>query len=148
MSNHFLVNFMYAAKTITKAQRGMAVDADLQLLDTINLSQDIINSNLFQEVASNNLNRALQKGEAIITNNMITDPSQAPVTNTNFADLRVVIIIPVDGYGAVYLDQPLRYGIIARSVIDKLVRLAMFILENQLEDGSPEQIEAWYGELE
>lgn len=137
MSQTFLSKLMRVAKQITRAERAMAVDTNLEVLETLNLDASVIGTPNFQEVATQTLRRAMERGEPIITNNIITDPSQAPVTNTNFTDLRVVVVIPVDKYGAIYLDQHIRYGIIPRQTIEKLMRLVVRVLE-QREENSDE----------
>src|SRR6185369_14262543 len=111
MSDHLLSKLMRVAKQITRAERAMAVDSELNVLDTLNLEQAVLNAPHFHEVAMVSLRRAIDRNESIITNNIITDPAQAPVTNTNFTDLRVVVVLPVMDHGAVYLDQHIRYGI-------------------------------------
>jgi hypothetical protein len=148
MNGSFLSTFMRVAKTVTSAERGMAVDQSLSLLDVVNLPDEKLHADTFQEVAIPNINRALERHEPIITNNMITDPSQAPVTKTSFADLRVVVVIPVQSLGAVYLDQPIRYGIISRAVIDKLMRLGTHIVENQMEEVSEAELLQLYKEMD
>jgi hypothetical protein len=144
MGADFLGKFLRVARTITQAERGMAVDANFTLLDAINLTPQMIESRQFSDVAEPCLQRAQERNEAIITNNIITDPSQAPVTNTNFTDLRVVVVIPIKGQGAIYLDQHIRRGIIARDTIDKLMRLGAQIVDNGLEASSESEILALY----
>lgn len=144
MSDHFLVKFMRIAQEITNSERGFAVDSQLNVLDMINLTHEIIQTERFSNVATQNLQKALKSGNAILTNNIITDPSQAPVTNTNFSDLRVVIIIPVTQRGAIYLDQSIRQGIPHQSVLDKLAQLATYLLDNGMEDCSEAEIKNQY----
>jgi hypothetical protein len=67
---------------------------------------------------------ALATGEPLITNNLIRDPAQAPITNTSFGNLRIVVIIPVPNVGAIYLDQPVRNGVIAQKTVERLMLLA------------------------
>ncbi|HEX2619404.1 MAG TPA: hypothetical protein VHL11_04630, partial [Phototrophicaceae bacterium] len=68
-------------------------------------------------------------------------------TNTNFANLRVVVCIPVKGHGAVYLDQHIRNGIIPRDMIDRLTEVVFNIQKNQQEDASEEQILTLYEKM-
>lgn len=147
MSDHLLSKLMRVAKQITRAERAMAVDVELNVLDTLNIEPTVLNSAHFHEVATASLRRAIDRNESIITNNIITDPAQAPVTNTNFTDLRVVVVLPVLEHGAVYLDQHIRYGIIPRQTIDKLMRLVKEVLESESADQNEEDLTAMYQQM-
>ncbi|NWF70629.1 MAG: hypothetical protein HXY40_16205 [Chloroflexi bacterium] len=147
MSDHFLSALMRTAKDITQAERALAVDVDLNVLETLNLDTPTLNSAHFQEVATGALRRGLDNNEAIITNNIITDPAQAPVTNTNFTDLRVVVVIPVKGRGAVYLDQHIRHGIIPRQTIDKLMRLVRQVMSSAESEPGAEALHTMYQQM-
>lgn len=129
-SNEFLANFVHLAHHITRAERGMAVDNDLRVCELINLDQTVIERTDFSELAAGTMVQAIQQQEPVITNNMITDPASAPVTNTNFSDLRVIVAIPVGGLGAIYLDQHIRNGIIARATTDRLMAFGDAIVAN------------------
>ncbi len=147
MSDNLLSKLMRVAKQITRAERAMAVDTELNVLDTLNLDPAVMNTAHFRDVAIASLRRALERNESIITNNIITDPAQAPVTNTNFTDLRVVVVLPVIEHGAIYLDQHIRYGIIPRQTIDKLMRLVKQVLEDQAEEHNEEDLTALYQQM-
>jgi hypothetical protein len=67
---------------------------------------------------------------AVLTNNAISNPLDAPKTNTSFADLRVIVAIPVKGHGAVYLDRPIKFGVIGRDILDKLTKYAQKLVED------------------
>jgi hypothetical protein len=138
---------MRAAMQVTHASRGMSVDGDLQIVSSVNVTQEDLESDLFTDCAMNSLQEAMSKGEAIITNNIIADVSDAPTTNTNFSDLRIVVAIPVAGYGAIYFDKPIRVGIISKNAIEKLANLVIHIQDNQLEDSSEEKIRSLYQQL-
>jgi hypothetical protein len=133
MNDTFLSKFLRVAKKITQAERGMAVDADLKILDRVDLDDDAVKEHSFSQFANLSLRRALDNNETIITNNIITDVSQAPTTNTNFTNLRVVVVIPVTGHGAVYLDQHIRRGIIPRDMIERLIQMLNTVQENSTE---------------
>lgn len=120
---------MQITKEITNAERGMTVTHDLTVVDIENLSIDTINDETFQEVALKCLSQAIETNQSVLTNNIITDPSQAPVTNTNFTDLRIIVAIPVKGEGAVYLDQHIRNGMFQRDTIDKINRMVAHVIE-------------------
>ena len=140
MSNTFMNNFMEAARKITHAERCMVVDTDLKLLDTINIDRAMIESTAFGEFALNCLREAIASHDVVVTNNVITDPSDAPTTNTNFANLRVVVAVPLEGYGAIYLDQHIRSGIIPKQMIERIMKLANHVLENKLESKSANEL--------
>jgi hypothetical protein len=146
MSAEFLGKFLRISKDIVRADRGMAVDHDLNVVTTFNLSQDVMNSPRFQESAEKALHKAFEDEQVTLTNNIISDPSQAPTTNTNFADLRAVVVIPLGNHGAVYLDQPIR-GMVSRETIERLRRFTQHILEEGLEDASETQLAEWYEQM-
>lgn len=124
MSNPILEHFLLAARNITGAERGLVVDTGLHILQTVNLEPAVVASTEFIESATRVLQDAMAQGEPIVTNNVITDPAQAPTTNTNFANLRVIVAIPVEGLGAIYLEKHINKGVIDRETVQKLMRLA------------------------
>lgn len=126
MSDVFLTRLLRVAWQITQAERGLAVDNDLNIVETLHFDEDPTSDKSFMDFATDWLQRAIESGQTIITNNIITDPSDAPTTNTNFANLRVVVVIPAKDQGAIYLDQHIRNGIIQRDIIDRI---------NQMLDG-------------
>ncbi|MDX1993292.1 MAG: hypothetical protein SF029_12945 [bacterium] len=130
MDEQFLENFMKAARQITKAERSMVVDIDLDVLATANLEASVLESPQFANFANAVLRQAVESNGIVITNNIITDPSDAPDTNTNFSDLRVIVTLPLEGHGALYLDQHIRHGIIPRDVIERLVCLVKEVFPN------------------
>jgi hypothetical protein len=99
MSATFLSNFMWLAQDVTGAERAMVTDGDLAILATVNLEQADLMSTQFNGIEI--IRQALDDGEPIITNNAVIDPRRAPVTNTNFSNLRVVVVIPIEELGAV-----------------------------------------------
>ena len=148
MSADFLKNFMQVTEKITEADRFMAIDRDGNIIDTINLTADLINSPDFADVANISIGKCFETGKFLITNNIITDPSEAPKTNTQFSDLRVVVVIPVGDMGAIYLDQPIRYGVIPRETVENLVKLVDNVQSNDQYDMSTEAMESLYELLE
>jgi hypothetical protein len=56
----------------------------------------------------------------------------------------VVIAIPLAGHGAVYLDQPLRSGMIAKEIVEKLMALADDIIQQHNTDLSTPDLVARY----
>jgi hypothetical protein len=140
----FLEIFLRTAKRITKAERGFAVDGDLNAFSYANIDAETVADPAFSGLAFQTLQQALETGEAIVTNNMVADPAQAPQTNTNFANLMVVVALPVGKYGAVYLDQHIRNGIIAKHTTDRLVRLANQTLDKGQVDISEDELIALF----
>jgi hypothetical protein len=147
MSTIFLDNFLQVAMKITHADRGLSVDGDMQIISSVNVTQQDLETDLFNECAMKCLQESMDKGEAIITNNVIADISDAPVTNTNFSDLRIVVAIPVGDYGAIYFDKPIRVGVISKNAVEKLSRLVTHIHDNQLEEKSTDDIISLYRQL-
>ena len=146
MSATFLSNFMRIALQKTSAERGLACDLEMGIMDMVNMEQSDVLSTRF--TGMDNMRKALATGEAIITNNAVMDPALAPVTNTNFSNLRVVVVIPLADYGAVYVDQPIRRGIIAREIVNRLMLLANYVMENSLIESSTDQLDALYEEIQ
>jgi hypothetical protein len=121
MSDNFLTLFMAFALQATGADRALAVDSDMNLLETVNLDDDDMQAQDFN--AMDCVERALDSGLPLITNNAVIDPDQAPVTNTQFRNLRLVVVIPVAGWGAVYIDQPISKGVIPKETVSRLMKL-------------------------
>jgi hypothetical protein len=142
MSESFVSNFMRAAIYITGVERALAVNTDIKVVDSVNLQQADIESERFTGIEA--IQKALGSGQYVITNNLKIDPALAPTTNTNFSDLRVVIAIPLAGFGAVYLDQPLRNGMIAKEIVEKLMALADHVIQQQNTDLSTSDLVARY----
>jgi hypothetical protein len=144
MSEVFLSNFMRAARTITRAERCLAVDSDFTVYDRYNVSDDVLESTSFNSLVVSAVSDALQQGEAIITNNLISDPAEAPNTNVHLADLRLVVAIPAGKFGAIYLDQHIRQGVFQRDVIEKLSKLAtQLIAAEELELTTEQMVERY-----
>ena len=147
MNKTFLTNFMEVAKKITHAERCIVVATDLELLNTINIDRAMVESTAFGEFVMECLREAIQSEDVVITNNVITDPSDAPTTNTNFANLRVVVALPLVGHGAVYLDQHIRSGIIPKQMTERLMRLATYVIDNNLEDSTVAELYKLYQDI-
>jgi hypothetical protein len=89
----------------------------------------------------------MKTNQPVLTNNIITDPAQAPITNTTFTDLRVIVAIPVDGVGAIYLDQHIRNGMFQRDTIDKICQTIALMLVQNDPANTPEALHAIYDSL-
>lgn len=122
MTAQFLSTFMRLAQQKTGADRALACDAVLNVVDSVRVQATDLSMGDFDGFAA--LREALSTGEPLITNNLISDPTQAPITNTSFGNLRIVVIIPVQNVGAVYLDRPVRNGVITQKTVERLMLLA------------------------
>ncbi|MBZ0280891.1 MAG: hypothetical protein K8L97_09125 [Anaerolineae bacterium] len=118
MSASFLSNFMRVALEITGAERAVACNSEAAIVDLHNIEQVDVLAEAFTGLDI--VRQVLRTGEPVITNNAVSNLHNAPVTNTNFSNLRVIVVIPIPGVGAVYLDQPIRKGVIAKEVVDRL----------------------------
>ena len=147
MSNGFLSNFMRAAQAVTRAERCVALDKDKAVLDRINVSDDVLENERFGKLLHNSVEEAITTAEAVITNNLITDPEQAPQTNVHLHDLRMVVAIPLADYGAVYLDQHIRQGVFERNMIEKLTVLGRTLIAEDKMNLSSEDFVALYRKL-
>lgn len=145
MSNTFLSNFMRFALQKTGAERALAADSDLAIIDMINLDQADIMDDTFFGIET--IRQALDSGEAIVTNNAVTNVSNAPLTNTNFSNLRVVVVIPIADYGAIYLDQSIRNGVIPKETIDRLVAVSDYYADSDELEASEEELSEVYHQM-
>ncbi len=130
MTSALLENLMIVARDLTQAERGVIVDKDLNILKLENVDTGFLESNEYIKFAKVNLQQAIANNEAIIGNNVIQDMSAAPTTNTNFANLRMALVLPVAGHGAIYLDRPIRSGVISKNTVDRLMVLISAVLSN------------------
>jgi hypothetical protein len=144
MSETFMLNLMRVAQEVTKAERAFAVDTGLAVVGTINIAPEHVETAYLKGIK-----KALGDGEPIITDNytMSIDPTRAPKTNQSYPELRAVIIIPVVNYGAVCLDQKLRGGIITKEKVDRLMRLAVEVVQHQQTELSEAELSNRYKQL-
>ncbi|MBZ0297669.1 MAG: hypothetical protein K8L99_34245 [Anaerolineae bacterium] len=143
MSETFLLNFMRVAVEVTRVERAFAVDISLNVLGTINLGLEEIETAYLKSAR-----QSIDDQQSIITDNyaMTLDPAKAPVTNQSFPQLRTVVFIPVKDHGVVCLDQSVRRGILPKEKIDKLMELANSLLKAQQTELDEEGILAIYRE--
>jgi len=120
MSEAFLREWMAMAQHVSGAERACAATADLRICALSGLDEAVLKASNFADFVTETLRGALQQGQPIFTNNLIRDMDQAPTTNTNLSEMRFVVAIPLAALGAVYLDQPIRMGVISREVVQKL----------------------------
>ena len=115
-----LASLMQIAIQQTGADRAMVCDTHLAVVGSLNLEQADILSERLTDVVQ----KAITTGQPVITNNAVKDAANAPLTKTNFDNLRGVVVIPVVGVGALYLDRPLKQGIIAKNTVLRLMKVA------------------------
>lgn len=142
MSADFLSNFMRAALHISGAERGVACNAEPAIVDLHNIEQADVLSDQFNGLEI--VRQALAAGEPIITNNAVNNLRQAPVTNTNYSNLRVIVVIPLAPLGAVYLDQPIRKGIFPKELVARLGELGAYAVSGGLLNASASELVALY----
>jgi hypothetical protein len=133
MSQSVLPNFMRAAYNITAAERAIAVDNEFMIVDIENIELAEAQSENFPGNIC--IRDAINSGETVITDSISLriDPKNAPKTNQVFPTLRAIVVIPVPGRGAVYLDQRIRSGIIIpKDMVAKLTQLAHQIGEDEI----------------
>lgn len=147
MSSGFLTNFLRAAYSITNAERGMAFDADMNILDRINVDDALLQKEEFSDTLESAVARAMGEDVAVITNNLIRSAEEAPNTNVHLHDLRMVVAIPIGDFGVAYLDQHIRNGVFEREVIDKLTALGRYVIENDQTDLDDEALIELFDEL-
>lgn len=134
-----LASLLQIAIQQTGADRAMVCDTHLAVVGSVNLDQAEILSERLTDVVQ----KAIASGQPVITNNAVKDAANAPLTKTNFDNLRGVVAIPVVGVGALYLDRPLKQGIIAKNTINRLMKVA----EQAVKDGQTEITADKLGEL-
>jgi hypothetical protein len=137
--SHELLMF---AMHITQAECGLMVDEALQVVGT-HAEGDF--SFTPDDVMLANLRHAIETQESLIGNNFTTD---APDTNTNVMDLRVAVVLPVSGTGAIYLDKPVRQGVITKSVIDRLMHVIQQMAKNPSQSIDQDTLHQLYTQAE
>lgn len=112
----------------TGAQRGLAVDSDLTVLDAVNVTEADYDAEDFTAFAC--IREAYRASKRpLVTNNAFLDDESAPNTNQTMTDLRVVVVFPLKTHGAVYIDRLVNAGMIPREEVFHLMRVAEAALE-------------------
>ena len=123
MAEGLLTRLLRFALSETRVDRVYAFDTNGALVEHAILDKENTSSPEISEYMSGLIQRANQTGQLILSNNTFIDPSQAPNTNTSIQNLRIYVVLPVQGYGVLFLDQPIGSGIVPRPTIDKLFAL-------------------------
>jgi hypothetical protein len=135
-----LTGLMQIAIQQTGADRAMICDTHLAVIGSVNLEQaDILSEHLAEVVQ-----KAITTGQPVITNNAIKDAANAPQTKTNFDKLRGIVVIPVAGIGALYLDKPLKQGIIAKTTVNRLMKVAEQAAKGDLTETTADKLGELY----
>ncbi|XWX02931.1 hypothetical protein VZO05_10495 [Aggregatilineales bacterium SYSU G02658] len=123
-----LDNYLNFVQTLTRADRCLIVDEQLRTLASRGFDAATLESQVFMDLASQVLRHAVETSQPVITNNVITNPAEAPTTNTTFKDLRIVIGLPIPRVGALYMDRPVRHGVFDRAQLDRLMQFSAEVL--------------------
>lgn len=133
MSIGFLNNFMQFAYTVTDSERGIALDIDKTIHERLNVTDALLSEEAFSELLYSSINDAITTNDIVIANNLM-NPDEAPETNVHIHKLRMVVALPLQGYGAIYLDKRLREGVFSRDLVERLIVFFRYIVENDKTD--------------
>lgn len=123
MAEGLLTRLLRFALSETRVDRVYAFDTQGMLVEHAILDKENASAPEISEYMTGLIQRANQTGQLILSNNTFIDPSQAPNTNTSIQNLRIYVVLPVQGNGVLFLDQPIGSGIVPRPTIDKLFAL-------------------------
>ena len=128
MSVEFLPTFMRFVYEIVNADRALAVDMELNMVGAVACGEDDI-----EDYMTKSLRQALDSGEPVATDNysLTMSPADIPGTNQILPALRYLVVIPLAGVGAVYVDLLIRKGIIHKDVVERLEAVAHSVVEKQ-----------------
>lgn len=134
MSIGFLNNFMHFAYITTDSERAIALDLEMNIHDSVNVDDALLQKEDFADLLRSSIDEAITTDDIVVTNNLITDPEDAPKTNVHLHELRMVVALPLQGYGAIYLDKRIRQGIYPRDLVERLNDFARYLIENNKTD--------------
>lgn len=134
MSIGFLNNFMHFAYTTTDSERAIALDLEMNIHDSVNVDDALLQKEDFADLLRSSIDEAINTDDIVVTNNLITDPEDAPKTNVHLHELRMVVALSLQGYGAIYLDKRIRQGIYPRDLVERLHDFARYLIENNKTD--------------
>lgn len=144
MSSSFVTNFLQMAYTVTDAERGMAFDVTLALQpETAGMPSSKVDDDI-----ESIMREALEKGKPVLSNNMIRDPEDAPSTNVHLGGLRMILALPLQGHGVVYLDKPIKQGVFERDTVARLTTLANALVGEDATDLSSDDMRERYDSLD
>lgn len=123
MAEGLLTRLLRFALSETRVDRVYAFDTHGNLVEHAILDKENASAPDISDYMAGLIQRANQTGQLILSNNTFIDPAQAPNTNTSIQNLRIYVVLPIQGYGVLFLDQPIGSGIVPRPIIDKLFTL-------------------------
>lgn len=147
MTHQFLANFMHFTKIITETERAMAFDLSLNLVDHSGFDEQDLAKPTVMQRCRYIVGVAIREKENKLTNNLFLKPEEAPDTNTNYANLHIVVAIPVPTLGAIYIDQHIRQGVIARDRTDRLYEFVKHLIKKNALNLSVDDMLRLYGEV-
>jgi hypothetical protein len=124
--------YLTFVQTLTRADRCLIVNEDMRALSSRGLDEATLTSEAFTDLASQVLVHAAETGAPVITNNIITDPAEAPTTNTSFSDLRIVVALPIPQVGALYMDRPVKHGVFDHMLLQRLMPFSAEVLLDEV----------------
>lgn len=128
MPPEHLEEFITFVLQVTQAERCLIVDESLRARASRHFDAATLGSDAFLNLASQVLGHAIETGHPVITNNVIINPDEAPTTNTSFADLRIVVGLPIPQVGALYMDRMVKRGVFDRELLERLIRFSSAVL--------------------
>lgn len=128
MSVQFLSEFMRFATQATRADRGMVIDMNRNVVDKLNMDNASLQNKRFVELLQVALDEAEESGDLVTANNLI-HPENAPETNTHLHQLRLIFVMPFPAMGYVYIDQHVRNGIIKQDLVERIINLGRVCIE-------------------
>lgn len=144
MSDKLLTNLMHFALRVTGAKRGMALDTATRVVAFEGLTEEDIAKPGFTGF-DNVIKAYTTNGKPYLTNNMVLDPAEAPTTNTMFTDLRLVVVFPLAHLGAIYIDQPIRDGVLEPDMLDQVQRFVVTWASQQQPEQSVDDMVTRFG---
>lgn len=143
----FVTTFMRFAQSKTYAERGLALDAAMNICDSHNLPEKVLSDHNFVEMTEEAVQEAFAEGKAVLTNNLMRQVVSPLQTNEHFPALRLALVIPLGEHGAVYLDKLVRSGVFDRDDVDRLDRLVQQTQAANRTDYTEDELDALYNQL-
>lgn len=131
MSVNVLARMVRFAIGETRVDRAYAFDTEGKLVEHAVLDSQITAEPDISEYMHSLVKRALTNGQLVLSNNTFIDPTDAPNTNTSIKNLRIYVVLPIRGIGALFLDQPIGSGIVPRPTIDRMYAMCQRIANQE-----------------
>ncbi len=143
----FVTTVMRFAQRITHAERGLALDSAMEVVDSVNVPEALFNDQGFFEMTEAAVQDAQAEGKPVLTNNLVRQVASPLQTNEHFPALRLALVIPLGDHGAVYLDKLVRNGVFERDDVDRLEKLVAHMHSSARTDYTEEEINQLYDDL-